>query len=105
MHAPIRPGRGPLGNEPFDDTSRYAGDAVGLAAIVTAGQLVEVSLQMLAPERAGMRALEPSLQKPDRPVAGLQRVLLSPLGFGLYFRLVGSFARESFRWIWLPHRS
>jgi len=44
------PCRGLARNESFDDAVRDAGNAVGLAAVVAEGELVEVSLEVLAPE-------------------------------------------------------
>src|SRR5215813_6656460 len=50
----------------------------------------------LRPDRAGMCAQEPALQRRDRPVASLQCVLLAPLGLALHSWLVRSLAKAPF---------
>ena len=75
-------------DEAFDDAGGDAAHAVGLAAVVAEGELVEVGLQVLVADRACMRADEPALQQRDRPVASLNGVILAPFGLGLYVSLV-----------------
>jgi hypothetical protein len=66
-------------HEVLDHAGRDPPHAVGLAPVVTEGELVEAGLQVLVAHRAGMRADEPALQQRDRPVAALDRIVRAAL--------------------------
>ena len=51
------------GDKLLDGAGRDAADAVGLAPVEAEGELVEVGLQVLWLDRAGMRAEQPALQE------------------------------------------
>ena len=68
----------------FDDAGGDPSDACGLASIVAEGELVEIGLQVLLAHRARVRAEQPALQERNRPVAGLQGVVVPPLRLGLH---------------------
>ena len=75
-------------DELLDDAGRDPPHALGLAAVVAERELVEIGLQMLGADRARVRAEQPALQQRDRPVAGLNGVVVAPLRLGLYDRVV-----------------
>lgn len=52
-----------FGGDAFDEARGNAGDAVGLAAVVTKGKFVEIGLQMLRTNGAGVRAEKPAFQQ------------------------------------------
>ena len=68
-------------------------DALGLAAVVAEGELVEIGLQVFVAHGAAMRAEHPALEQRDRPVAALQGIGRAPLGLGLHFAVVGPLAQ------------
>ena len=76
-------------DELLDDAGCDPPHTVGLAAIVTERELVEIGLQVLGADRARVRAEEPALQQRDRPVARLDSVVLAPLCLGLRDCFVG----------------
>jgi hypothetical protein len=75
-------------DELLDDTGGDTADAVGFAAVVAEGELVEIGLQMLVAHRSPVRSEQPAPQGRDRPVAALQRVPLAPLRLGLHVHVV-----------------
>jgi len=82
-----------VGYELLDYARSDPAHAVGLAAVVTEGVLVEVGLQVLGVDRTGVRAQRPALQERDRSVATLDGVALAALGLGLHFRVVRPLAQ------------
>jgi hypothetical protein len=68
---------GSSATELLNDKCGDPAHAVGLAAVMGEGVLVEMGLQVLGVDRAGVCAQEPPLQERDRPVA----VLCGALGY------------------------
>lgn len=75
-----------FGDEAFDHARGDPAAPVGLAAVVTEGELFEVGLQVLVADRAGVRAQQLALQQGCGPVAGLNGIANAALGLGLHDR-------------------
>ena len=70
-----------------------ARETVGRAAVEPEGELVEIVLQMLATNRAGIRADESALPVVELSVAAVEGIAYALLGVALRVWLVGLFAK------------